>query len=139
MNQVDLVGRLASDVTFKEISADFKTANFTIAVDRPYKTKSGEKQTDFIPCVATNQKAEILQKYFRKGHRIAITGEIHTRNYEKEGKKVYVTEVSVNSVEFLESKTFSEVDKLEKMPDMPKTSDGFYPTQDDDTTLPFDL
>lgn len=138
MNLVALVGRVASDVTFKEISADFKTANFTVATDRPYKTKSGEKQTDFIPCVATNQKAEILKKYFRKGHRIAITGEIHTRNYEKEGKKIYVTEVSINSVEFLETKQFSEVDKLEKVGEVGKES-PFFETDDTSTDLPFDL
>lgn len=137
MNNVSITGRLSSDVTFKEISADFKTANFTIAVDRPYKTKSGEKQTDFIPCVATNQKAEILKKYFRKGSRIAITGEIHTRNYEKEGKKIYVTEVSVNSVEFLENKTFSEVDKLEKVGE--GAADKKFYDDSDSNVLPFDL
>lgn len=136
MNQTQLIGRLVADPKIKEITSDFKTATFTVAVDRPYKSKSGEKQTDFITCSATNQKATILEKYFHKGSKIALTGEIHVRKYDKQGVTQYVTEVSVNSIEFIDKSDGKYAD-TESVREGGDTNAPFY--ADDDTSLPFDL
>ena len=136
MNQVQIIGRIVADPKIKEITSDFKTATFTVAVDRPYKSKTGEKQTDFITCSATNQKATILQKYFHKGSKIALTGEIHVRKYDKQGVTQYVTEVSVNAIEFIDKSDGKYAD-TESVREGGDTNAPFY--ADDDTSLPFDL
>jgi len=137
MNQVQIIGRIVADPKIKEITSDFKTATFTVAVDRPYKSKSGEKQTDFITCSATNQKATILEKYFHKGSKIALTGEIHVRKYDDStGKTVYITEVSVNSIEFIDKSDGKYADK-ETVSEGGETNAPFF--EENDTSLPFDL
>lgn len=139
MNQVQLIGRIVSDPKIKEITADFKTATFTVAIDRPYKSKSGEKQTDFITCSATNQKATILEKYFHKGSKIALTGEIHVRKFDKQGVTQYVTEISVNSIEFID-KSNGVAGYSDKAEIVKSSGDDFYPSiEDENTSLPFDL
>jgi len=79
-----------------------------LAVDRRFKDANGERQTDFINCVAWRQTAEFIGKYFHKGNRIGVCGSIQTRSYDKDGQKVFVTEILVEEAEFVESQSKSE-------------------------------
>ena len=108
MNKVILTGRLTKDIEVKTTANDKEYCSFTIAVDRKFKDADGNRQADFISCTAWNKTAEFLGKYFHKGSRIGICGSIQTRSYEKDGQKVFVTEVLVEEAEFLDSKTDSQ-------------------------------
>lgn len=108
MNKWCGVGRLTKDVELKTTSNQTSYCNFTIAVDRRFKDANGERQTDFINCVAWRQTAEFIGKYFHKGNRIGVCGSIQTRSYEKDGQKVFVTEVMVEEAEFVESQIKTE-------------------------------
>lgn len=104
MNCVSLVGRLTKEPEVKTTSSSVSVCKFTVAVDRKFKDANGEKQADFINCVAWRQTANFISSYFHKGSKIAVTGSIQTRNYDdQDGKKVYVTEVVVDEAEFVES------------------------------------
>lgn len=104
MNRAVLVGRLTKDPEIKMTTNQTPYCNFTIAVDRRFKDANGQRQADFINCVAWRQTATFIQKYFRKGSRIGICGSIQTRNYEDQnGQKHYVTEVIAEEAEFVES------------------------------------
>lgn len=155
MNKVILIGRLVKDPEVKTTQSQVAVCSFTIAVDRKFKTSEGERQADFISCVAWRQQAEFLGKYFRKGSRVAVVGNLQARSYDdKDSKKVYVTEVVVDEIEFVDSKhdadstgdpTPSQTEKgaqgskTRAAAAIPSKNNGFYPTMDDDTTLPFDL
>lgn len=147
MNKVILVGRLVKDPEVKTTQSQIAVCSFTIAVDRKFKTANGERQADFISCVAWRQSAELLGKYFHKGSRVGIIGNLQSRSYDDaNGKKVYVTEVIVDEIEFVETKKESEGQQSEPQPvhasnppPAPSIDNGFYPAMDDDTTLPFDL
>jgi single-strand DNA-binding protein len=129
MNKAILIGRLTSDPAMKTTPQQIAVATFTIAIDRKFKT-NGEKQADFINIVAWRGTAEFVGKYFRKGSKIVVVGSIQTRTYDdKDGKKVYVTEVVADEIEFAESKQ----DKTEGQ------TSGFQTVEDDDCELPFDL
>ena len=97
-----------------DIRATSKTtvARFTVACNRPFK----KDETDFISCVAFGKAAEFIEKYVRKGTKIEIDGRIQTGSYEKDGKKIYTTEVVAESVEFAESKK-STSEKAEEVDD----------------------
>lgn len=105
MNITIQSGRLTSDPTITH-NGEYTIANYTIASERIYK-KEGQPDADFIRCVAYGKTAEFVEKYFRKGTKIALSGRINTRNYESEGRTVYVTEVIADRVEFAESKNTS--------------------------------
>ena len=108
MNTVVLVGRTTRDIELRRTGNGTAVASFTLAVNRDFKTNDGQ-EADFIQCVAWKKTAELLEQYVHKGDRIALNGSIRTRNYEdNHGKKVYVTEVLANHVEFLETKKNSE-------------------------------
>lgn len=104
MNRVTLVGRLTKDPELKYTASNIAVISFTVAVDRTYKNANGEKQTDFINCVVWRKQAENMAKYTHKGSLIGIDGRIETRSYDKDGQKVYVTEVIADSVQFLDTK-----------------------------------
>ena len=109
INSVALTGRLTKDVNLRSTQNGTIVGTFTLAVDRGYKDKNGNRNADFIPCVIRNseysKKAENLATYAHKGSLIGITGAIQTRNYDdKDGKRVYVTEVKVDSFSLLESR-----------------------------------
>ena len=109
MNKVELVGRLTKDPEIRLTSNQTQYCNFTLAVDRRFKDANGNRQADFINCVAWKQTAAFIQKYFLKGARIGVCGSIQTRSYEdNEGKKVFVTEVLVEEAEFVESQNTQE-------------------------------
>ena len=105
MNKVILMGRLVADPEVK-YTADNQTAiaRYRIAVNRKFK-KDGEQEADFISCVAFGKSGEFAEKYLTKGMKIAVTGRIQTGSYEnKEGQKVYTTDIIVEEHEFCESK-----------------------------------
>lgn len=103
-NYVILIGRSTRNIETKT-SGETTVARFSLAVDR----RSKDKATDFISCVAFNKTAEILSKYVKQGTKIAVSGEIRTGNYtNKDGVKVYTTDVLVNEFEFCESKKEQE-------------------------------
>ena len=113
MNKVILVGRLTRDPEVRYAQGENQTAiaRYTLAVDRRFK-RDGEPTADFINCVTFGKSAEFVEKYFRKGLRISISGRITTNSYtNKDGIKVYTTEVTVEEQEFAESKAESEANK----------------------------
>lgn len=106
MNKAILVGRLTKDPELKMTeNTKREVCQFTIATNRPYTNDDGERKADFINCVVWDKLAENLSKYQKKGNQVAVEGRIQTRNYDdKDGKKVYVTEVIATNVQFLDSK-----------------------------------
>lgn len=111
INNVVLVGRLTRDVELRYTGSGTAVGNFTIAIDRPFKNASGEKETDFINCQAWRKTAEAIANFTKKGSLIGVQGRMQTRNYENnEGQKVYVTEVVAENVRFLDSKNNSNTD-----------------------------
>ena len=153
MNKVILIGRLTKDPEIR-YTAGNNTAvcQFTVAGDRRFKSEN-QPTADFIPIVAWRQTAEFVSKYFTKGSRIALVGQIQTRSWDDtEGKKHYVTEVIADEVEFCESKK-QEGNYQQGMtpppPVPPQTqqaaqqtknesgfTDGYFPL-DDDGDVPF--
>lgn len=105
MNSINLIGRLTKDLEIKKTQNGNSFVNFTIAINRTYTSASGEREADFINCVAWNKTAENMFTYLGKGSLIGIEGKLQTRNYEdNNGKRIYVTEILVSNVEFLENK-----------------------------------
>ena len=104
MNHVTLIGRLVADPEAKTSQNGTTITRYRIAVDRAY-SKDGNREADFISCVAFGKSAEFAERYLFKGTRIAIEGRIQTGSYEKpDGTKVYTTDVIVDRHEFCESK-----------------------------------
>jgi len=102
MNKVVLIGRLTKDIELKYTQQGTAVATFTLAVDRRFKGKNGESETDFISVQLWRVQAENAAKYVGKGSQVAIFGRIQTRNYEaNDGSKKYVTEVVGEEVQFL--------------------------------------
>jgi single-strand DNA-binding protein len=103
-NILALTGRLTSDIEIKTFDSGDRSASFSLAVQRNFKNKSGEYDTDFIPCKAWNGTADILQKYFKKGSVAPVTGELRQDKYvDKDGNNRSFMYVNVNSVTFVES------------------------------------
>ena len=110
MNKVVLVGRLTRDPEVRYSQGDSSTAvaRYTLAVDRRFK-RDNEPSADFIPCVVFGRSGEFAEKYFRQGMRVSVSGRIQTGSYtNKEGQKVYTTDVVVEDQEFAESKAVSD-------------------------------
>ena len=106
MNKVSLMGRLTRDPEVRYGAGENSTAvaRYTIAVDRRFK-RDGEQNTDFIGCVAFGRNAEFAEKYLRQGTKIVLTGRIQTGSYtNRDGQKVYTTDIVVEEQEFAESK-----------------------------------
>lgn len=136
MNKSCIVGRLVRDPEMRYSTGENATAftKFTVAVNRKFKNKEGNYDADFISCTAFGKTAEFIGKYFNKGNMIGLTGEIRTGSYtNKEGVKVYTTDVAVNEVEFVEGKN-----KTENHTEPSHDEDIFQPVDDEgDETLPF--
>lgn len=118
MNSIALIGRLTRDpdVRYKE---EMAIARFTLAVDRP-KMNGKEATSDFPSCVAFGKTAEMIEKYITKGRRIGLTGRLQTGNYtDKDGKKVYTTDVVAERVYFLDKKEESVEKPVEKSSNIP--------------------
>ena len=106
MNKTVLIGRLTKDIEIRYSTGQNPTAvaRFTLAVDRIGK----DKGADFISCVAFGKTAELMDRFVSKGNKVGISGSIRTGSYEKDGRKIYTTDVVVNEVEFLSSQAKTE-------------------------------
>lgn len=144
MNKVILMGRLTRDPDIRCSTGerDMTIARYTLAVDRRYK-REGESGADFISCVAFGRSAEFAEKYFRQGLKVVITGRIQTGSYtNRDGNKVYTTDVVVEEQEFAESKAASQRNREESSQErpepMPVDENGFMTLPEDfDEELPF--
>ena len=114
MNKVVLMGRLTRDPDIRYSNGETATAvaRFTLAVDRRFGRKDGEQTADFIGCVAFGRTAEFAEKYPRQGVKVAASGRIQTGSYtNREGQKVYTTDVVLDDIEFAESKSTSDANR----------------------------
>jgi single-strand DNA-binding protein len=143
MNKVMLMGRLTRDpeVRYSQGENSLAIARYTLAVDRRFK-RPGEQEADFISCVSFGKSAEFAERYLKQGTKLVVTGRIQTGSYtNKEGQKVYTTEVVVEDQEFAESKS-SNGDSGFQQTSRPAPSqaagDGFMNIPDGiDEELPF--
>lgn len=105
MNKVIITGRNVRDIELKQTTAGTSAIEFSVAVRRAFKSANGEYESDFFNCIAFRNTAELISRYVAKGDLIGIEARLQTRNYtNREGKKVYVTEIIVENVEFLQAK-----------------------------------
>lgn len=103
MNKVFLIGRLTADPEVRATQDGKTIAQYTLAVDR--RVAKADQQTDFIRCVAWEKRGEFAERYLRKGSKIAVSGRIQTGSYtDRDGKKIYTTDVVIEECEFAESK-----------------------------------
>ena len=139
MNKVILMGRLTRDPEVRYSAGEnaLAIARYTLAVDRKIR-RDGEATADFISCVSFGRTAEFAEKYFRQGLRIVVSGRIQTGSYtNRDGQKVYTTEVVVEEQEFAENKKSSETSQSSQTPP-PTGSDGFMNIPDGiEEELPF--
>ena len=125
MNKVQLVGRLTRDpeIRYSQGENATATARFSVAVSRRFKNSEGNYDADFINCVAFGKSAEFVEKYFKKGMAIGLTGRIQTGSYtNKDGQRVYTTDVVVEETEFVESKGASRADNSNNSRPTPSTA-----------------
>lgn len=153
MNKVILMGRLTRDPEVRYSAGDnsMAIARYTLAVDRRFRRDSGDGQTaDFIGCVAFGRSAEFAEKYLRQGTKVVVTGRIQTGSYtNRDGQKVYTTDVVVEDQEFAESKAASAESGMMRQsapapaapmpsPSQASAGDGFMNIPDGiDEELPF--
>ena len=146
MNKVILMGRLTRDPEVRYSQGDnaMAIARYTLAVDRRFNRNGDDQSADFIGCVAFGRAGEFAEKYFRKGTKVAITGRIQTGSYtNRDGVKVYTTDVVVEEQEFAESKNSSGSDGGfagggNRVPEPSGAGDGFMNIPDGiDEELPF--
>lgn len=142
MNKVILMGRLTRDpeIRYSQNEKQTAVARYSLAVDRKFK-KDGEQNVDFINCIALGKSGEFAEKYLHKGMKIAVTGRIQTGSYtNKDGQKVYTTNVFVEEHEFAESKSASNCEtSYSWQPISGVSSDGGFMNIPDgiDEELPF--
>ncbi len=132
LNRITIMGRLTRDPELRRTGSGIAVASFTLAVDRDFSSKdSGEKETDFIDCVAWRQNGEFVSKYFSKGRMAVVSGRLQIRNWEdNDGNKRRTAEVVADNVYFGDS----------KKDNAPATDNGnFAVLTDNDSNLPFDL
>ena len=147
MNKVILMGRLTRDpeVRYSQGESPMAIARYTLAVDRRFNRNNDENTADFIGCVAFGRAGEFAERYFRKGIKVLVTGRIQTGSYtNRDGVKVYTTEVVVEDQEFAESKNSSAgadggfSGGMSRVPEPSGASDGFMNIPDGiDEELPF--
>lgn len=140
MNKTVLIGRLTRDVELGNAGSTL-VVRYTLAVDRKFK-REGEQTADFIPCIAFGRNAEFAEKYLAKGKKIAIVGRIQTGSYtNRDGQKVYTTDVVVEEQEFVESKASENTNSSDnsKPREIYKDDNGFMNIPDnlEDDELPF--
>ena len=104
MNRIILTGRLIKDVELKYTKNDKEYTRFTLAVQRDVKNQLGEYETDFINCVSYSHIAKLMSEYLIKGDKIGIEGRLVTGSYEKDGQKIYTSEVVTDKIEFMTPK-----------------------------------
>ena len=105
MNRVDLIGRFTANPELRYTTSNKAYTRFSIAVNRNRKDESGNREADFISCVAWEGTAETICKYFEKGNRIGISGRIQTGSYDKsDGSKGYTTDILIGNIDFIDTK-----------------------------------
>lgn len=142
INRVVLTGRLTRDVDLRYTQGGDAVATFNLAVDRRFTNKQGEREADFVSCVIWRKSAENFANFFHKGSLVGIEGRIQTRNYEnKQGQRVYVTEVIVDNFSFLEPKSSTGNGSYQNNRPQNNTSDPFAndgkPIDIQDSDIPF--
>lgn len=145
MNKVILMGRITRDAEIRYTQGEKSTAiaRFSLAVERRFKRDNDEQNTDFISCIAFGRVAEFLEKFGRKGTKFVVDGRIQTGSYNnKDGQKVYTTDVVVENIEFAESKNSSgsggSTNQPAPAPSSSSAGDGFMNIPDGiDEELPF--
>ena len=140
INRVVLAGRPTKNLELRSAKSGANMCSFTLAVDRNFKSKNGDRETDFISCIAWQKTAEVMSQYVKKGSLIGVDGSIQTRSYDnKDGKRVYVTEVVVENFSFLsdppKNGQVSKNDQPFNQSNDPFDSNGQADIADDD--LPF--
>ena len=142
INRVVLTGRLTRDVDLRYTQGGAAVATFNLSVDRRFTKQQGEREADFVSCVIWRKSAENFANFFHKGSLVGIEGRIQTRNYEnKQGQRVYVTEVIVENFSFLEAKNSTGNGSYQNNRPQNNTSDPFAnngkPVDIQDDQLPF--
>ena len=131
LNKIIVMGRLTKDVEMRHTQSGNAVASFTLACDRDFKAKNGEKETDWLDVVAWRNTAEFVSKYFTKGRMAVVEGRLQTRTYEdNNGNKRKVTEIVADNVYFGDSK--KESDPLDKF-----VKENKFVEVDDDDDIPF--
>lgn len=137
INNVTLVGRLTKDVELSYTPSNVAVAAFNLAVNRNFKSQSGEREADFINCVMWRKQAENLANWSKKGMLIGITGRIQTRNYEnQQGQRVYVTEVVADGFQILEKRD-NTANQSSMENQMPPNFENSHPADIEEPDLPF--
>ena len=141
LNHIELMGRLTRDPELRRTGSGVAVASFTLAVDRDIANKeTGERETDFIDCVAWRQTGEFVSKYFAKGRMAVVSGRLQIRNWtDKDGNKRRTAEVVADNVYFGDSKRDSESSgaSYSAAPTDPAPAADFAVLEDDDAQLPF--
>lgn len=139
LNKVILIGRITKEISLMRTNTNRDYTRFTLAVNR--RTQNGEQNADFISCIAWNKTAVTMHDYLRKGALIAIEGRLNTGSYEKNGERIYTTDVIVENFHFLESKKDSESQNATSYTNTSQTTNEPYeaPTELDiaNEELPF--
>lgn len=129
LNHIDIMGRICNDIELRRTGSGVAVASFTVAVDRDFKSGGGEKETDFIECVAWKNTAEFIQKYFAKGRMIVVSGRLQIRSWnDKDGNKRKTAEIVVDNAYFGDSKSAT---------DNNVGHNTFAPIEEADEGLPF--
>ena len=132
INNSTIVGRLTRDPDLRYSQTGKAVCNFTLATNRPFKNAQGENEADFIKCLTYGKQAENLANYMRKGSLVGVEGRIQTGSYtNKDGNKVYTTEVVANQVSFLDNKKDNQQQHRQQQQSQTE------PIDIDDSQLPF--
>ena len=137
LNKADLIGRLTKDIELRYLGNGTPVANFTLAVNRAFKNKAGEKEADFINIIVWRKQAENCANYISKGSLVAISGRMQSRSYDTDNGKRYITEVVANEVHFLDSKNKNSNFDSKVNSDEEDLPEGLYPVDEDEDELPF--
>jgi len=142
LNRVTMTGRLTKDVDLRYTQSGTAVGSFNLAVDRAFRNKDNERETDFINCVIWQKSAENFANFVHKGSLVGIDGRVQTRNYEnKQGQRVYVTEVVVENFSLLEPKPSASQTQSGAIPDNQPNTNPFAnsgePLDISDDDLPF--
>ena len=140
MNKVFLIGNLTRDPELRETPSGVPMCRFAIAVQRPYSSQDGEKQTDFFECTAWRGLGETIARYTKKGKKVAVSGSIQIRNYEdNQGEKRTAEDIIVQDCEFLSPKDSG--DSFDEVPEAPRSNapkrKPVLQAMDDDNDIPF--
>ncbi|HDS3905627.1 TPA: single-stranded DNA-binding protein [Staphylococcus aureus] len=138
LNRVVLAGRLTKDPELRSAPNGVNVGTFTLAVNRTFTNAQGEREADFINVVVFKKQAENVEKYLSKGSLAGVDGRLQTRNYEnKDGQRVFVTEVVADSVQFLEPKNNNQQNNQQQNGQTQTGNNPFDNTEADFSDLPF--